>query len=410
MAQLEAIIPVWRAQINNKRLLIVGGGFAGVWAALGAARQRHLQNSEFEITLITKDPFLTIRPRLYERDPEKLRVPLSLTLDPVNVNVIEGCVVEIDSGSNVICYEASNKQQKIAYDKLVLAAGSQLTTLPIPGADEHTWNIDTYRGAIEFDEHLKAILKSSTDGAKTFTIIGAGFTGIELATELRSRIEAHHDKMIATEIEIILVDRTQELAKELGDNLRPHIVNALNDANVNIRLGVEIKEVNANAIYFAGAESIKSKTVINTAGLQANPLTKLVSPNRDLMDRLMVDEFLRVTDNPNIYACGDVACANVDESHKVLMSCQHAMPMGRFAGFNAANDLLGRELRPYRQPNYVTCLDLGLSGAVFSKGWGRKVEMTGVEAKQLKQTINKKWIYPPIEDVNSILQAADIQS
>ena len=81
-----------------RNLIVIGGGFAGVWAALGAARERHIHVAEFNITLITKDLYLTIRPRLYERDPANLRVPLSSTLDPVNVRIIEGFVVDIRNG------------------------------------------------------------------------------------------------------------------------------------------------------------------------------------------------------------------------------------------------------------------------------------------------------------------------
>lgn len=71
------------------------------------------------------------------------------------------------------------------------------------------------------------------------------------------------------------------------------------------------------------------------------------------------------------------------------------MPMGKYAGYNAARDLMGLESRPYRQPDYVTCIDLGRSGAVLTSGWERSVMMTGADVKPLKQQINREWIYPP---------------
>ena len=90
------------------------------------------------------------------------------------------------------------------------------------------------------------------------------------------------------------------------------------------------------------------------------------------------------------------------------MSCQHALRMGRFAGHNAACELLSLPLQPYRQPRYVTCLDLGASGAVFTAGWQREVRMTGAEAKELKRSINGELIYPPRGGRAALLAAATL--
>jgi NADH dehydrogenase len=106
-----------------------------------------------------------------------------------------------------------------------------------------------------------------------------------------------------------------------------------------------------------------------------------------------------------MFAAGDVARAFVDDTHLALMSCQHALSMGRAAGRNVARDLLGLALEPYAPPDYVTCLDLGEWGAVFTRGWDRAVQMTGVEAKALKRQINTARIYPPRGERNEILAA-----
>ncbi|HEY9568144.1 MAG TPA: NAD(P)/FAD-dependent oxidoreductase, partial [Thalassobaculum sp.] len=96
---------------------------------------------------------------------------------------------------------------------------------------------------------------------------------------------------------------------------------------------------------------------------------------------------------------GDTARAATDDlGHTSLMSCQHANRLGAVAGHNAAADLLGMPAAPYQQKNYVTCLDLGAAGAVFTRGWDKTVEMTGDKAKATKVEINTKWIYPPAAD------------
>jgi hypothetical protein len=96
----------------------------------------------------------------------------------------------------------------------------------------------------------------------------------------------------------------------------------------------------------------------------------------------------------DIFVAGDAAAAD-GHGQMVLQSCQHALQLGRYAGENAARDLIGLPTIPYLQPPYITCLDLGRSGAVFTRGWERKVELTGAEAKAVKRRINTGVIYPP---------------
>ena len=105
---------------------------------------------------------------------------------------------------------------------------------------------------------------------------------------------------------------------------------------------------------------------------------------------------------------GDVAYAATDElGNFAAMSCQHAIALGRYAGNNVAADLIGVAPMAYSQPKYVTCLDLGAWGAVYTEGWDRQLKLVGQEAKELKQQINSVWIYPPAADRKVALAAAD---
>ncbi|WP_080944629.1 hypothetical protein [Pseudomonas synxantha] len=107
-------------------------------------------------------------------------------------------------------------------------------------------------------------------------------------------------------------------------------------------------------------------------------------------------------------AAGDVAYTATDErGHFAATSCQHAIALGRYAGNNVAADLIGVAPIAYSQPKYVTCLDLGAWGAVYTEGWDRQLKLVGQEAKALKQQINSVWIYPPTADRAVALAAAD---
>ncbi|KRA15634.1 hypothetical protein ASD70_02890 [Pseudomonas sp. Root569] len=107
-------------------------------------------------------------------------------------------------------------------------------------------------------------------------------------------------------------------------------------------------------------------------------------------------------------AAGDVAYTATDErGHFAATSCQHAIALGRYAGNNVAADLIGVAPMAYSQPKYVTCLDLGAWGAVYTEGWDRQLKLVRQEAKALKQQINSVWIYPPTADRAVALAAAD---
>ncbi|MCX4537212.1 FAD-dependent oxidoreductase [Streptomyces sp. NPDC002596] len=151
---------------------------------------------------------------------------------------------------------------------------------------------------------------------------------------------------------------------------------------------------------------IPTATVVWTAGMVASSLTAQIPGERDRLGRLSVDAYLRVTGVPDVYAAGDTAVALAEEGHYTTQSCQHAQPMGKFAGHNVAADLLGTDPLPFTPDPYSTCLDLGPAGAVVTQGWDRTVLMTGKDAKALKRNINTLWIYPPVDDPEQILAQA----
>ncbi len=393
-------------------LVIVGGGFAGFWAALGAAHEAIENAAEVRITVVSKDPFLTVRPRLYESNPETLRIPLAPSFEPLGIEIAEAAVTSIDAEDRSIAVKrVDGGASKMRYDRLVLATGSELRKLPIPGLNRHGFNVDAYRAAVALDRHLASILKTPEEpGHNTFVILGAGLTGIELATEMRDRIEAYTDPGTADRARIILVEQAEVVGADLGANPRPAIEAALRRANVALRLGTRVERVEQDAAILSSGERVSTKTVIVTAGLQASPLAQVLPVELDELGRVPTDEMLRVKGLAHVYVAGDIARAYVDDEHLALMSCQHAMTMGKFAGYNAVRALIGLPQRPYRQPDYLTCLDLGRSGALLTTGWDRSVEMNGTGAKQLKRRINTQWIYPPEADRNALLAAAHIDA
>jgi NADH dehydrogenase len=193
----------------------------------------------------------------------------------------------------------------------------------------------------------------------------------------------------------ILADHGQHVGSDMGDSARLVIEEALDSLGIRRRVGVAVKSVDAYGVTLESGERIAANTVVWTAGMRANDLTQQLPVQRDGLGRLPVDQYLRVIGVNHIFAAGDVATLSLDGVHASVMSCQHARPMGRFAGHNLVCDLFGKPMLPLRIDWYVTCLDLGPWGALYTQGWDRHVMATEMEAKAIKRTINCVRIYPP---------------
>ena len=393
------------------RIVIIGAGFAGMYAALSAARLRDIQGAspdKLEIALVAPEPTLVVRPRLYEPKPETLTAPLLDVLKAVDVVYIKGSAETIDTASRTVqVATANNKRQSLSYDRLVVATGSRLFRPNIPGLAEHGFSVDNLDDAIALDKHLHGLAnRPASSGRDTIVVAGGGFTGIEAATEIPARLRAILGKDARPRV--IIVERNSAIAPDMGEGPRPIIEEALRKLGVETRLGAGVASLDASGITLSDGERIETETVIWAAGIRAAPLTTQIPAERDNFGRLLVDRDLRVPSVPGVFATGDAArAASDDVGNYALMSCQHATRMGAFAGNNAAAELLRMATRPYHQKAYVTCLDLGEAGALFTRGWERKVEMVGDVAKKTKQEINTVWIYPPKAERAAALASAD---
>ena len=393
------------------RLLIIGAGFAGMYAALSAARLREIKGvspDDLEIALIAPEPTLVVRPRLYEPKPETLTAPLLDVLNAIDVNYIQGSAETVNTEARTVQITTSGSTRKtLSYDRLVIATGSRLFRPNIPGLAEHGFSVDSLDDAVALDEHLHGLAgRPAVNGRDTVVVAGGGFTGIEAATELPTRLRKIFGK--DAKARVIIVERNGAIAPDMGEGPRPHIEDALRKLGVETRLGAGVASLDKSGVTLSTGEHIETETVVWAAGIRAAPLTAQIAAERDNFGRLLVDRDLRVPGVAGVFATGDAARAACDdEGNYALMSCQHATRMGAFAGNNAAAELLGLPTKPYHQKAYVTCLDLGEAGALFTRGWERKVEMVGDVAKKTKQEINTVWIYPPKAERAAALASAD---
>lgn len=397
--------------MGAQRILVLGGGFAGLWSALAAARQLDqlgLGPDAVEVLLVNRDAFHALRVRNYESDLAPLRVPLETVLAPAGVRWQVGEVDGIDPTARTVAVHTPAGAQVLAYDRLVFALGSELRRPQVPGLATNGFDVDTFGGAFRLAAHLEA-LAERPDGPGRFTavVVGAGLTGIEAACELPARLQAVQERAgLAGPGRVVLVDHNPRVGSDMGDGARPVIEEALASLGVECRLGVGVVSLDGEEIRFDSGEAIATQTVVWCAGMRASPMAAGCGVPTDALGRLPVDADLRVEGLSGVFAAGDSARLALEDGHTTVMSCQHGRPMGRFAGHNAVCDLLGLPLLPLRIDWYTTILDLGPWGALYTEGWDRRVVATGEAAKRTKRLINGQRIYPPLNGERAAILAA----
>ncbi len=388
-----------------KRVLVLGSGFAGLWAALGAARRLDelgAAQGAVDVSVISSQPYHDIRVRNYEADLGPCRIPLPELLDPAGIRHITADVIGIDASAATV---STADGATHGYDRLVLAVGSKVAKPDLPGLAEYGYDVDTYDGATKLQAHIRDLAGRKTDPASaTAVVVGAGLTGIETACELPQMLA----DALGAEVtpRVILVDHNPHVGSDMGESARPVIEDALADNKVDTVTGEGVVAVEETSVTLSSGEVIPAATLVWCAGMRANPLTAQFGVPCDRLGRLHVDDYLRVEGVDGVFAAGDVAAAKMDDEHMSVMSCQHGRPMGRYAGYNAVSDLLSAPMLSLRIPWYVTVLDLGPAGAVYTEGWDRKVVSRGEEAKATKQVINGERIYPPRNGDRAALLAA----
>jgi len=389
------------------RILVLGAGFAGLWAALGAARKREEIGSraaELEILVVDRNPYHNIRVRNYEVELGEAAIPLAKLLDPVGVRHLVAEVDAIELAKQQVAVATSSGRERLVYDRLVLALGSELVRPPIPGLADHAFDVDTYAAALKLDAHLAQLGKRKpSDARTTVVVVGAGFTGIEVAAEMPARLDKAG---VGGQRRIVLVDPNPVIGTAIGEHGAPIVGEALSVLGVEMREGVRVAAIDAEGITLSSGEFIAAHTVVWCAGMRASPLAGTFACERDRYGRLAVDPFMRVKGIANLFAAGDVACGVLDGVHPTVMSCQFARPMGRYAGHNVVADLFGEPMLPLAIDWYVTVLDLGGWGALYTVGWDRQLRTSGAAAKETKQTINHRRIYPPLTEKRVDLLAA----
>ena len=363
------------SSMNGRNVLIAGGGYAGVSAALRLARQRI---DGVRITLVNDRAEFIERIRLHQRAVgQNVGVhSLAEMLKGTPVELRVGAIESLDVKRQTLAVAG----EELAWDELIVALGSQIDTTSIPGVAEHAVVLEA-----ETVQSIHAQLVAIQRTRGSVLIAGGGLTGIELAAEIAESFPA---------IRVVSAARG-EIASELSDRGRRRIRDALLSLGVTIREHVSIDWLRQGAATTSSGE-LPFDLCVWTAGFTAHPLPRAAGLDVDGHGRVQVDDYLRSVSHPTVRAAGDIATF-ADLQAAIPQGCKSALPFGAQVAENVAAEIRQELPSPFsfRTPFY--CVSLGRRDGLIqmcdSNGEPREQIMTGYSAAYFKEFICRSTLW-----------------
>ena len=359
---------------SRARIVVVGAGFAGFAAARGLVRAA---GDAAEVVLVNPTNYFLYLPLLPEvtagiLDPRRIAVSLAHALPGVRLVLgrVESGGIDVDK-QTVHYVDAEGGRGEIGYDRLVLAAGSVNKLLPVPGVSEHAHGFRGIPEAIYLRDHITrqfALADTATDPAEraarlTFAVVGAGYTGTEVAAQgplISAAQLERHPRLQGETVRWLLLDTADRVLPELDERLSRTADRVLRKRGVEVLTGTSVQEATATGINLTDGRFVPTHTLVWCVGVRPDPLVSDLGLETQ-KGRLKVDEYLNVPGHPEIFACGDVAAVpDLTRPGEVTpMTAQHAGRQGKLAARNVAASFGHGERRPYKHHDLGFVVDLG---------------------------------------------------
>ena len=375
--------PLVKIAPRKKRVVIIGGGFAGIAAA------RALRRSDAEVTLIDRRNHHIFQPLLYQvatavLAPAEIATPIRqleakqknlrvLLAEVKGINLRTGTIEAICPGLGIQTFE---------YDFLVVATGMRPSYF---GHDEFARFAPGLKNLNDAETIRTKILSAfelaeSTDDPKerarqmTFVLVGAGPTGVELAASIAQLVSVtlrnNFRKIDPAKSRILLLDGGTRILPTFAESLSQKAAKRLTKLGVEVSTGVKVEKVDDQGVIAAGGR-IPSATVLWTAGVSASPVVKMLGTTTDRAGRAVIGAFMDIPEAPNVFVAGDAATMTQD-GHPVPGVAQAAIQQGRFVGHVIANRVRGRkDGRPFRYRNKGNMAVVGKNFAILEAGYLR---------------------------------------
>ncbi|MFG2126313.1 NAD(P)/FAD-dependent oxidoreductase [Streptomyces sp. NPDC048751] len=358
--------------MSRPRILIVGAGFAGYRTARTLAR---MSRGKADITVLNPTDYFLYLPLLPQvaagiLEPRRVTVSLSGTLPHVRLVLGEADRIDLD-GRTVQYTDPEGDEGTLEYDRLVIAAGSVNKLLPIPGVAEHAHGFRGLPEALYLRDHVtrQVELAAASDDPEscaarcTFVVVGAGYTGTEVAAHGKLFTDAQvrrHPMRQGIRPRWMLLDIAPRVLPELDERLSRTADGVLRERGVDVRMGTSVKEATHDGVLLTDGEFVPTRTVVWCVGVRPDPLAESLGLPME-RGRLLVDPYLQVPGRPEVFACGDAAAVpDLDQPGQYTpMTGQHAWRHGKVCAQNVAASLGVGERRPYRHSDMGFVVDLG---------------------------------------------------
>ncbi|QKW60040.1 FAD-dependent oxidoreductase [Streptomyces sp. NA03103] len=358
--------------MSRPRIVIVGAGFAGYRTARTLSR---LTRHQADITLLNPTDYFLYLPLLPQvaagiLEPRRVSVSLSGTLPHVRLVLGEADGIDLD-GRTVHYTGPEGEEGTLPYDRLVLAAGSVNKLLPIPGVAEHAHGFRGLPEALYLRDHVTRqveLAAAADDRAEcaarcTFVVVGAGYTGTEVAAHGAMYTDAQvrkHPMRTGMRPRWMLLDVAPRVMPEMDERLSRTAERVLRQRGVDVRMGTSVKEATHDGVVLTDGTSVDTRTLVWCVGVRPDPLVESLGLPME-RGRLLVDPHLQVPGRPELFACGDVAAVpDLNQPGQYTpMTAQHAWRHGKVCAHNVVASLGRGQRRAHRHRDLGFVVDLG---------------------------------------------------
>ena len=404
------------ATTGRKRVLILGGGFAGLSTAMELGKK--LRGGDgIEVTLVNRENFFLFTPMLHEVAASDLDLttivnPARKMLRHVNFFPSEVLSVNLAGRTVIVAHGFDHHQHTLEYDYLVLGLGSTTNFYGLPGVEERALTMKSLSDAMRLRNHLIAHLEEADSECcmvknplLTFVVAGGGFAGVETIAGINDFVRdalRSYPNLREDMVRVVLVHPGKYILPELGEKLGAYAQRKLSERKVEIRVDTKVAAVSGNCVKLSDGTTIYTNTLVWTAGTSPNPLLEELSC-RKIRGRLVVNEYLEVSDWQNVWALGDCAAIpNVKDGGFHPPTAQHALRQGKTVARNVVAAIQGGERKPFlfstigqlaaigRRTGVANILGVNFSGFIAWWLW-RTIYLTKLPRFEKKVRVALDW-------------------
>jgi NADH dehydrogenase len=358
-------------ELDKKKVVILGGGYAGLMTAV--TLQKKVHPSRVEIFLVNNHDYHYITTKVHEAGAgtishESILLPITELIDAERVTFIQDEVKKLDlERKRVEC-----KNQELKFDYVVAAIGGTPKTFNISGLKEHGFFLFDWEGTYRLRKHIEEQFQQYSQnpiGELNLVIGGTGFTGMEFIHELKNSIPALCEQYTVNpdNVHMIVVEPNQEILHGYPDLIVADAVNSLNKMSCEFIIGVPVTKVEKDKVILQDGREIPTTTIIWAGGIKGNPLFE--GFGFELMDgRVKLNEYCEVPGFQDVYVLGDASVSFNDKGEPYPPTAQIAIQQGQYCAYNIAMKIYAQPVKPFHYIYRGTVMSLGkgkASGIVY---------------------------------------------